>query len=326
MAVVDDCGKIQFLDTISQVEIHKNFGGVVPELASRQHFLALNKLYKQAEEIIKKDQIKIVKVVATTCPGLIGPLVVGSSFARGLASGWQLPFVGVHHLRGHVASVLLNRKATLSLREQAKEIFPAVVLLASGGHSQILSCDFNLDCQLLADTADDAAGECFDKAAKLLGLDYPGGPAIEKEAACMSDLSKAQEYFKALPQPKAKQGYSFSGLKTAIRYFLRDSTDLALAEFCWAVQEAICQTLLAGLKRSTTKIDLTKHKSLILCGGVAANLRLRTLLEAWANENELCYFSPKLSLCMDNAAMIGAAAWVQQERHNCNELRSRALL
>jgi N6-L-threonylcarbamoyladenine synthase len=244
----------------------------------------------------------------------VGPLLVGASYAQGLAAGWGVPLRGVHHLRGHLASVLLGIDSPRGLSERAQELFPAIVLLVSGGHTQVLRVDAGLRAEAWADTADDAAGECFDKSAKLMGLPYPGGPSIEKLAGTLApaDEATAKRIFESLPRPRSAEGYSFSGLKTAIRLKLQADPSLAPAPaFAWAVQEAIGATLLSGLKRSFEGRDTGGLKSLVFCGGVAANARLRGLVSDFAAKRKLRLALPPLKHCTDNAAMIAAAAWVQ---------------
>jgi len=313
VALVAADGRVVRQDLASQVRIHELYGGVVPEVASRAHFEEIDRLVRPCLNELKTSGHPLKAVAATRGPGLIGPLLVGSCYAEGLAQGFGVPFVGVHHLRGHLASVLLGSGSSSSLKEQAAEVFPALVVLVSGGHTQVLEVDSALHARIWADTADDAAGECFDKAAKLMGLPYPGGPRIEALAAQLSpsDAARAREVSKSLPRPRSAEGFSFSGLKTAIRLSLeRDPTLSGTPAFAWAVQEAIAETLLAGIER-VRKQRGAQLRRLAFCGGVSANRRLRFLLEEWAKRHSLKLSLPPLQFCTDNAAMIGAAAWVQ---------------
>ena len=321
VAILGFDGRILAQKTLSQIETHRKHGGVVPEVASRQHFEDLDGLVGEtlAEAGLSLSQID--SFAATFGPGLIGPLLVGASYARGLASGLNAPLLGVHHLRGHLASVLLESSLSGNLRERADNIFPALVLLVSGGHTQILSVDADLSAHRLADTADDAAGECFDKSAKLMGLPYPGGPQIERLAEQIDLKNPTQKkssvtVLAMLPRPRSEAGFSFSGLKTAVRVHLQkcpeDATNPA---FAWALQECISITLEKGLDRAIEKLGgLGSLKNFVFCGGVSANQRIRERLLSWAERRKLGVFLPPLSLCTDNAAMIGAAALVQAPR------------
>lgn len=314
VALVSDRGEIKAEALASQIATHQKYGGVVPEVASRAHYEVIDSL---VADVLARGGISgrdLRAVAVTQGPGLVGPLLVGVSYAQGLAQGWGRPLIGVHHLRGHLASVLLAGADGRTLAERAAELFPALVLLVSGGHTQVLRVGPRLEAEAWADTADDAAGECFDKSAKLMGLPYPGGPSLEKLASKMlpKDLPTARALFDKLPRPRSVEGYSFSGLKTAIR--LRVEADPALATspaFAWAVQEAIGATLLAGLRRTYAARPHGDLKTLVFCGGVAANVRLRGLVTDFAAEHELGLALPPLKYCTDNAAMIATAAWVQ---------------
>ncbi len=340
VALVTNTGQVLEQSLSSQIGLHQKFGGVVPELASRAHFEVIADLF---EDVFKKHPERKPAhadfVCATRGPGLIGPLLVGSTFAEGLAKGLNKPFIGVHHLRGHIASAFLTQEpSTQTLKDQAQEIFPALVLLVSGGHTSILKVDPTLEIRELARTVDDAAGECFDKSAKLMGLGYPGGPAIEKLAIdYLKDSSpesrqKAEALARSLPRPKSATGdFSFSGLKTAIRlaWEKRDEKILSVGSFAWCVQEVIADTLATGLQRTLTKVppdDLKKLKTVIFCGGVAANQRVRERLLSILTPLGLPCAFPPLSFCTDNAAMIGAAAWMQSEKLNLRTTTARVAL
>lgn len=321
VAVLGKSGTLYVQETLHQHETHNYWGGVVPELASREHFEKLSHL---ADQIIKQlpPHVSIQSVAATCGPGLIGPLLVGASFARGFALGLQCPFIGIHHLRGHLASVFLNQW-------DCSELFPALTLLCSGGHTQLLYVQADLHAQKLSDTSDDAAGECFDKAAKLLGLGYPGGPAIEKIAATISpnskEHSKALEFFKKLPSPKSQEGFSFSGLKTAIRLLREKNQEQdAIAPIAWAVQERIAEILHSHLLKASSLFP--DAKSLVVCGGVAANQRLRQRLQELGDSQKRTLLLPPLKFATDNAAMIAAAAWKQNPSLQVSEVFARASL
>ncbi len=316
IAAVSESGSVHFERLWSQVEVHQKFGGVVPEVASRSHFEAVQILSLDLENFTKQFQIE--SVVSTMGPGLIGPLLVASNMARGLAFGLKVPFRGIHHLRGHVASALIpaiSREPAIPLRQRAQSIFPAVVFLVSGGHTQVLLVDRGLHSKVLAETADDAAGECLDKCAKLMGLPYPGGPAIEALALGLEahEVEFARELSQRLPRPKALSGFSFSGLKTAFRLLLESEANLkGSAALAWAIQDAVFDSLLRGLKAAIKGLSSeTLPSQLVFCGGVAANQVLRTRLERFSVESGLQLHLPPQRYATDNAVMIATAAWVQ---------------
>ena len=317
ISLVEEGGRVVFQHLASQIEIHRRYGGVVPEVASRAHFSVLDELLTQSLAELSAWKGKLVGIAATKGPGLIGPLIVGSACAEGLALSKQVPFTGIHHLRGHLASVLLDDSLEgATLRERADKLFPAWVVLASGGHTQVMAVEKDLSCRILAETADDAAGECFDKSAKLMGLPYPGGPEIEARAAqvtSIDDLQRARAFSEELPRPRSEEGFSFSGLKTAIRVKLQKHPERRNDPgFSWAVQDAICESLVAGMKRAHKKHSATfQSRTWLFCGGVAANKALRSRLETWAAKTNVTLRVPPLKYCTDNAAMIAAAAWVQ---------------
>ncbi len=283
----------------SQVEMHAEYGGVVPELASRDHIrraLPLTELVlKQANKTLKD----IDGIAYTQGPGLAGALLVGTSIAQSLAFSLNVPSVAVHHLEGHLLAPLL---------EENPPQFPFVALLVSGGHSQLMRVDGIGEYKLLGDTLDDAAGEAFDKAAKLLGLGYPGGPALAKLAD-----SKHEEHGKTsfkLPRPMLNSGdlnFSFSGLKTAVLTLVNNNlplTDEVKADIAWEFQEAVTEILTTKCMAALRETGLD---NLIVSGGVGANTRLRERLNA-ATKKKLCKVSyPRLEFCTDNGAMIAFA-------------------
>jgi len=326
-ALVDAHGSVIGSELVSQISTHNLYGGVVPEVASRAHFEEIDAVVRTLVQKSGIDPLRDLEAVAATMgPGLIGPLLVGVSYARGIAVAWKKPFVGVHHLRGHLASALLEKDPTRSMRDQLRELSPALVLLASGGHTQLLLLEETFSATSLADTADDAAGECFDKSAKLMGLPYPGGPAIEKLARESSGGERAKAFASELPKPKSAAGFSFSGLKTAIRLKLSQNPALQRdADFCWAIEDTIAQVFERALK--ATYGDL-KHegrapRTLVLCGGVSANLKLRSLFERFAEGRKMQVLLPPLRYCTDNAAMIAGAAWLQSDEQNLVDVQAR---
>jgi N6-L-threonylcarbamoyladenine synthase len=315
IAAVDQSGRVVFQHLASQIDIHRKYGGVIPEVASRAHFDVLAELLDKSVKDLEKFNLDLEAVAATKGPGLIGPLIVGSACAEGFARGKNIKFIGVHHLRGHLASVLLDSLEADTLLERSHKIFPSWVVLVSGGHTQVLYVNRFLKAELLAETADDAAGECFDKSAKLMGLPYPGGPQIEALAERLEskDIQRAKEISSRLPRPQSAEGFSFSGLKTAIRLQLEKNPSYKNdPAFAWAIQDAIADSLIRGMERAQKKMGSEySSKQWIFCGGVSANKYIRDCLEKWGAKKKIKWLFPPLAYCTDNAAMIAVAAWVQ---------------
>ncbi|MGH8724356.1 MAG: tRNA (adenosine(37)-N6)-threonylcarbamoyltransferase complex transferase subunit TsaD [Burkholderiales bacterium] len=272
----------------SQAAMHQAYGGVVPELASRDHIRRLVPLTRQ---VVGSSTEAIDGIGYTEGPGLAGALLVGASFAHGLAMSLGVPVVGIHHLEGHLLSPLLAAKPPE---------FPFLALLVSGGHTQLLQVDGVGRYALLGDTHDDAAGEAFDKTAQLLGLGYPGGPALSQLA------ERGAPGRHRLPRPMIGSGldFSFSGLKTAVLTVLRnekpDPADLARA-----FVDAIVEVLVAKCARALETTGLTR---LVVAGGVGANRQLRAALDAEGARRGFDVFYPEPELCTDNGAMIAFAA------------------
>ncbi|MFA6971160.1 MAG: tRNA (adenosine(37)-N6)-threonylcarbamoyltransferase complex transferase subunit TsaD [Gallionella sp.] len=287
----------------SQIAMHSEYGGVVPELASRDHVQRITPLIR---EVLQKADISLGQIDAiayTQGPGLGGALLVGASVANSLAYALDIPTIGIHHLEGHLLSPLLS--------DPAPE-FPFVALLVSGGHTQLMRVDGVGQYQLLGETLDDAAGEAFDKSAKLLGLGYPGGPALAKLAA-----SGRPGLYK-LPRPMLHSGnldFSFSGLKTAVLTLVRQSDDNAQtrADIAYATQEAIVDVLAHKARAALAQTGLTQ---LVVAGGVGANQLLRSRLSDDIGRRGGRVFYPDLEFCTDNGAMIafaGALRLAQQQ-------------
>ncbi len=278
----------------SQVEMHAEYGGVVPELASRDHIRRVLPLTEHVLKDAYKTLQDIDGIAYTQGPGLSGALLVGTSFAESLAFSLQIPTINVHHLEGHLLAPLL---------EDNPPAFPFVALLVSGGHSQLMRVDGIGEYELLGDTLDDAAGEAFDKTAKLLGLGYPGGPALAKLA------EHGNPRFK-LPRPLLNSGdlnFSFSGLKTAVLTLTNKHLPLdeaTKADIAWEFQEAVTEILATKCMSALRETGLD---NLIVSGGVGANSKLREKLNA-ASKRRLCKVSyPRLEFCTDNGAMIAFA-------------------
>ena len=277
----------------SQVAMHEAYGGVVPELASRDHIRRLVPLTRAVLEKAGKKVSDLQGIGYTEGPGLAGALLVGASFARGLAQALRIPAIGIHHLEGHLLSPLLSERAPR---------FPFVALLVSGGHTQLMRVAGVGQYQLLGETQDDAAGEAFDKTAKLLGLGYPGGPALSALA-----LKGAPRRYD-LPRPMLSSGnldFSFSGLKTAVLTLVKSESPAAHADIARAFVEAIVEVLVA---KCTRALEATGLERLIVAGGVGANRQLREALDAQAKLRRFEVYYPEPALCTDNGAMIALTA------------------
>lgn len=282
---------------LSQDEVHAPYGGVVPELASRQHLASISYI---VGESLRRANIALDSIDAyavTQGPGLIGSLLVGLSFAKALAYYFNKPLAGIDHLEAHMEGAFLENPG-LSL--------PAVALVVSGGHTSLFFLKKRLQYRLLGRTRDDAAGEALDKIAKFLGLGYPGGPVIEKIAG----PGDPDRFVFSLPKMKdASLDFSFSGLKTAALRLIGETKMSAghphLADFLAGFEEAVVRSLLDNLSRAA---EIFNPASLILCGGVARNRRLRQRFDALASTSGLAGFVPSPELCTDNAAMVAALA------------------
>ena len=281
----------------SQADMHEAYGGVVPELASRDHIRRLLPLTRQVLEEAGASLDDLDLVAYTRGPGLAGALLVGAGAAVALAASLGKPALGVHHLEGHLLSPFLAPDPPS---------FPFVALLVSGGHTQLMRVDGVGDYELLGETIDDAAGEAFDKSAKLLGLGYPGGPALARLA------TQGNPAAFALPRPLLHSGdldFSFAGLKTAVmtqhRKLGPTPAEASRADLAASAQAAIVDVLVA---KSMRAMQLTGLRRLVVAGGVGANLRLRSTLDAGARKLGVRVHFPPLALCTDNGAMIALAA------------------
>ena len=279
----------------SQIGLHKAYGGVVPELASRDH---IRKTLPMIQEALDKSQTKpgqLDAIAYTAGPGLVGALMVGASIAKSLAFAWDIPSIAVHHMEGHLLAPMLSTD---------KPSYPFIALLVSGGHTLLLACESEAQYEILGESVDDAAGEAFDKVAKMLGLEYPGGPAVAK----LAESAGTHEY--RFPRPMTDRpgfDFSFSGLKTYTLNTLAGITSPTRqdkANIADAFQTAVVDTIRIKCKRA---FEHTGYSSLVIAGGVSANRSLRIVLDELAMKMKRKIYYPELKLCTDNGAMIAYA-------------------
>ncbi len=297
----------------SQVEIHAEYGGVVPELASRDHVRKCLPLISQVLNEAKIEQSTINGVAYTSGPGLIGALLVGASIGRSLAWSWKVPAIAIHHMEGHLLAPML---------EPDRPEFPFVALLVSGGHTMLVDVRGVGNYQVLGDSMDDAAGEAFDKTAKLLGLGYPGGPAVAK----LAEKGDSKRFH--FPRPMTNRpglDFSFSGLKTFTMNTLNkhDNDAQTRADIACAFEDAVVDTLAIKCKRV---LEQTRYKRLIVAGGVGANSKLRQRLTELTAKMKASVFYPRLEFCTDNGAMIAMAGCIrlQANQQQALEIDARA--
>ena len=312
-------GKI-ISNIIATQSIHEKYGGVVPELASRAHIENIVPVVEEAlkEMGIGNENNKIVNlkssnlnsidaIAFTNAPGLIGSLLVGAQFAKSIALALNKPLIAVHHMQAHVLANLIA---------EDKPTFPFLCLTVSGGHTQIVLAHTALNLEILGETIDDAAGEAFDKTAKLLGLPYPGGPLIDEYAK----MGNPNAFKFAEPQIP-ELNFSFSGLKTSVLYFLqKQSTEFIvenLNDLCASIQQTICNILINKMKKAIQQTGIT---NICLAGGVSANTGLRKAFELLGEEKKCNVFIPKFEYCTDNAAMIAITGYYKYLANDFVEL------
>ena len=299
-AVVEDGRRVLSSVIASQVEEHKLYGGVVPEIASRRHSEAIVGVVKEALEQGGKTLSQIDGIAVTYAPGLIGALLVGVNFAKGLSLSTGLPLIPVHHLRGHIASNYLSNPDLEP---------PFLCLVVSGGHSHIVQVEDYTRLKILGRTRDDAAGEAFDKAARAMGIPYPGGVEMDK----IAEEGNPDAY--KLPHPRvegAPLDFSFSGLKTAVLNLLNNAkqkgVEVSVPDLCASYRKAVVTCLTENFFKA---VEMTGAKTLAAAGGVSANRLLRRELERLAKERGLSLYLPDRSLCGDNAAMIASQGFYE---------------
>ncbi len=284
--------------------IHEQYGGVVPELASRAHQQHILPVVERALADANLPKNALSAIAFTRGPGLLGSLLVGASFAKALALGLNIPLIEVNHMQAHILAHFI---------EAPRPAFPFLCLTVSGGHTQLVRVDSQLDMTIMGQTMDDAVGEAFDKSAKLLGLPYPGGPLIDKYAKSGNPLA-----FKFPMGEMPNLDFSFSGIKTAILYFLRDNkkinpdfVDQNLPDICASIQHTLIQMLLTKLKRAARETGI---RDIAIAGGVSANSGLRTALTQLGTAQGWNVYIPSFDYCTDNAAMIAMAAQFKYEQ------------
>jgi N6-L-threonylcarbamoyladenine synthase len=284
---------------IATQKVHERYGGVVPEMASRAHIQNIVAVVDAALVDAGINKKQITAVAFTQAPGLIGSLLVGVCFAKSFAQALDVPLIAVHHMQAHVLAHFI---------EERQPAFPFLCLTVSGGHTQIVLCRSHLDMEVLGETMDDAAGEAFDKVAKMLGLPYPGGPLIDKYAALGDPLR-----FKFPSKEMKDYTFSFSGIKTSVLYFLQaqkkvdpDFVSNNINDICASVQYTIVKMLMAKLERAAADLNI-KHVG--IAGGVSANSGLRAAIKEAGIRNGWEVYIPRFEYCTDNAAMIGITGY-----------------
>ena len=298
------CNKKVLSNVVATQEIHKQYGGVVPELASRAHQQNIVPVVHQALAKANIDKKQLSAIAFTKGPGLLGSLLVGTSFAKSLALGLNIPLIQVNHMQAHILAHFIEDP------EQKAPPFPFLAMTISGGHTQIVLVKDYFDMTVLGETLDDAVGEAFDKSAKLLGLPYPGGPLIDKYA------KEGNPHAFEFPKPKVDGlNFSFSGLKTSILYFIQrnvqknpDFIQENLADICASIQHTIIAILMQKLKAAVKETGI---KHIAIGGGVAANSGIRGKLKQMETDKGWTTYIPKFSYCTDNAGMIGIVGYLK---------------
>jgi N6-L-threonylcarbamoyladenine synthase len=292
----------------SQIDIHKQFGGVVPEIASRNHVEAISTVTKEALEIANVEFSQIDAICPTYGPGLVGALLVGVSYAKALAYALNKPLVGVNHIQGHIAA---NYITTKELKP------PFLCLVISGGHTHLIHIKDYTEFEILGHTRDDAIGEAFDKVARVIGLEYPGGPKIDK-------LAKEGNAIINLPHTYFEDSldFSFSGIKTAILNLHHKTPDINKADLCASFEKTATDMLITNTKKAIKQLNI---KKVALAGGVSANSYIRESFLKMGKEEGIQVYYPELKLCTDNAAMIASAGYYNFIKGNYSDLYLNAI-
>ncbi len=297
-AVIKDGREVLSNIISSQIEIHRRFGGVVPEIASRKHIESINNIIQEALDQAEVGFSDLDLIGVTRGPGLVGALLVGISAAKALAYGLDIPIVGVNHIEGHICATYIQHKDLEP---------PFTCLVVSGGHSYLLQANGYNDYELVGRTRDDAAGEAFDKVARSLGLPYPGGPFIDKLAA---EGNKDAIEFPRIFLDNNSYDFSFSGLKTSVLNYIHNTSqkgeEIVIADVAASFQQAVLDVLVEKTFRLAKERNSSK---IVLAGGVASNKGLRNMMKERGLEENIQIYYPNSILCTDNAAMIGSAAY-----------------
>ncbi|HRZ95545.1 MAG TPA: tRNA (adenosine(37)-N6)-threonylcarbamoyltransferase complex transferase subunit TsaD [Candidatus Moranbacteria bacterium] len=322
-------GKIDILSNIvsSQIELHAKWGGVVPNLAAREHLKNIIPVLKEALEKSKKTPGQIDLISVANGPGLIPALLIGVNAAKTLSYIWEKPLIGVHHIEGHIYANFINEirsipNPQLPVSKKLLIKFPVLCLVVSGGHTQLVLIKKHLDYQIIGETLDDAAGEAFDKVARILGLSYPGGPAVAAYAsAWTSDVRKGHVMSIDLPRPMINSkdfNFSFSGLKTAVLYETKKHPEFLknknyISGICHEFQQSVCDVLISKTIKAAAEY---RPKTIMLAGGVSANRELRNQLGTTIEKKlgKTLYRIPEIKYCADNAAMIAAAGFYRWKK------------
>jgi len=314
VAVVENCEKIRSNVILSQL-VHSDFGGVVPELASREHLKAITTVYREALDKAGVVPEQIDLFTATYGPGLVGALLVGLNFSKGLAFGYDKPFVAVNHLEGHLTANMLIHQDALPQKH--------LTLIISGGHTSLVLVNGFSDYILLGQTRDDAVGEAYDKVAKLLGLGYPGGHVVDRLA------KDGDRHFHKFPRGMIKEDnfdFSYSGLKTAVALYVKDvgedKVQANLADICASFQEAALEVLVERAVRAASEYQV---EAVTLSGGVASNSRLKELMQEELSKIGVKFLFPPPELCTDNAAMIAATGYLRYKSDGPSNLTVNAV-
>ena len=293
VAIVEDGRKVLSNVINSQIKIHERFGGVVPEIASRNHVQAISTVTKQALEQAKITFDQVDAISCTMGPGLVGALLVGVSYAKALSFALDKPLIGTNHIKGHIAANYITHKELKP---------PFICLIISGGHTHlVLVKDYN-DFQILGKTRDDAIGEAFDKVARVIGLGYPGGSKIDKMAKQgKPNIHLPRTYFENLD-------FSFSGIKTAVINLNHKNPDIDKSDLCASFEQAVTEVIVTNTVKACKNSNV---KTVALAGGVSANSYIRNAFDNVAKENNIKIYYPKMELCTDNAAMIASAGYYE---------------
>ena len=297
VAIVKNGRKVLSNVIDTQISIHEKFGGVVPEIASRNHVEAISNVMKQALAEAKIDINDVDAIACTYGPGLVGALLVGVSYAKALSYSLNIPLIGVNHIEGHIAANYITHQELEP---------PSLCMLMSGGNTQIVHVKDYTEFEILGKTRDDAIGEAFDKVARVIGLGYPGGPKIDALAKNgVPNIHLPKTYFENLD-------FSFSGIKTAvINYNHNAKEEVNKADLAASFEAAVTEVLITNIKKA---VERTEIKKIVLAGGVSANSYIRNEFDKLAIDNDLAIYYPELKLCTDNAAMIAVAGYYEYKK------------